>query len=130
MEYSFKEPLAIGRIGRKEEKALGISLTSSVLVYISEEDLNRMAYKRKDTYLSDLEEIKAIIKSPDYVLYKKDLDEFSFLKEYLRNHQFVKVQVKVAHLGTPKRWFLKSVGCPKMDDLLSDDARYGYAKLN
>ena len=130
MEENANGDLLIGRINRKEEKALGLSLTSSVLVYISEDDLDRMAANRPDRYLSDLEQIKTIIKEPDYVLYREDAEQFYFLKEYLKNHEFRKVLVKAAHVGTPKRWMLLSVGCVGNDELRSDDISYGYAKIN
>ena len=119
MNAQTNDDLLIGRINRKEEKALGISLTSSVLIYVQDADLNRMAAKRPNTYLADLEEIGSIIKTPDYVLYR----------EYLRNHDFQKILVKVAHLGTPKRWVLLSVSRTSIEEMRADDIRYGYAKI-
>jgi hypothetical protein len=129
MNTQTNEDLLIGRINRKEEKALGISLTSSVLIYVQDADLNRMAAKRPNTYLADLEEIGSIIKTPDYVLYRDDEEQFYFVREYLRNHDFQKILVKVAHLGTPKRWELLSVSRTSIEEMRADDIRYGYAKI-
>lgn len=129
MNAQTNDDLLIGRINRKEEKALGISLTSSVLIYVQNADLNRMAAKRPNTYLADLEEIGSIIKTPDYVLYRDDEEQFYFVREYLRNHDFQKILVKVAHFGTPKRWVLLSVSRTSIEEMRADDIRYGYAKI-
>ena len=109
---------------------MGLSFASSVLIYVEEEALNKMASRRPSSYLKDLEEISSIIKSPDYVLYREDVDEFYFLKEYLKNHEFKKVLVRIAHLGTPKRWILSSIGLAKTEELEELDVRYGFAKIN
>ena len=79
--------------------------------------------------LADLEEIGSIIKTPDYVLYRDDEEQFYFVREYLRNHDFQKILVKVAHLGTPKRWVLLSVSRTSIEEMRADDIRYGYAKI-
>jgi len=99
-----KEPIKLGRINKACEKALGLSLTSEVAVYMEEDDLNRLAIARPHDYLKTLEEIGAIIKRPDYVRFEKDKEEITYLKEYLQEGAFVKVAVCLSHCGTPKRW--------------------------
>lgn len=97
-------PLKLGRISRKVEKALGLSLVCDVNIYLPQPQLDQLAASRPHDYLKRLDEISGICRDPDYVRYDESNDTFIYLKEYIKDGVFLKVAVDLTHEGDPKRW--------------------------
>ena len=101
------EPIKIGRIARPIERALNISLTGEVSIYMSSSDLDAIAQKRPNSYLKYLEELGAILKNPDFVSFCADHEEMAFVKAYFQDGGFSFVKLTIQRLGAPARWFYK-----------------------
>lgn len=63
------EPLKIGRISRRIEKALGRLYEGDVYVRIAEETLRSLVAKYPTRYLAAIENAKETIKDPDFAAY-------------------------------------------------------------
>lgn len=63
------EPLKIGRISRRIEKALGRLYEGDVYVRIAEETLRSLVAKYPTRYLAAIENAKETIKDPDFAGY-------------------------------------------------------------
>ena len=101
--------IKVGRVARSTERALGISLTGEVAIYVEEEALNRIADRRPKTYLSFVEEIGNILRNPDFVSFDPSREEFTYLKYYFQQKAFTQVYVTVGRKGTPARWFISRI---------------------
>jgi hypothetical protein len=77
-------PIKVGRVNIDVEKALGLVLTSDVSVYIGEEALNDLASRHPENYLSILEEIAKILKTPDFVASE---ELATIVREYRKEHE-------------------------------------------
>ena len=93
-------PLKLGRISRKVEKALGLSLVCDVNIYLPQPQLDQLAASRPHDYLKRLDEISGICRDPDYVRYDESNDTFIYLKEYIKDGVFLKVAVDLTHAQT------------------------------
>lgn len=101
------QPIKVGRIARAIERALGLSLTGEVAIYMRDKDLNALAAKRPTSYLRQIEEIGAILKNPDFVCFASETEEFSFVKGYIREGQLSLVFVRVKRWQT--RWYVEGI---------------------
>lgn len=102
-----QEPIKVGRIARAIERALGLSLTGEVAIYMSAQEVDALAAKRPSTYLRQLEEVGSIIKNPDFVCFDAPSETFSFTRSYIRegvlNMVYVKVRRKAMH------WYVEGI---------------------
>ena len=78
------EPIKIGRIARPTERALGLSLTGEVAIYMDEELVNSLAQRRPADYLSVLEEISSLIHDPDFVSFDEEKEMLVYQKNYYK----------------------------------------------
>ncbi|MFA6620613.1 MAG: hypothetical protein WCS90_05755 [Bacilli bacterium] len=101
-----KESVKLGRINRAVEKALGVDLGEDIWISMDAADLDKMAAKWPNVYLSRLEEASKIIKTPDYAAYSAAKKTLFLIKEYLRNGEFSKV---VLEIEKDKGWHLKVI---------------------
>ena len=104
-------PIKIGRISVAAEKAVGISLTSGVAIYMEEKVLNALAETHPSTYLKVIDEIAKITKNPDFVHYEERGDAFEFVRFYFKSGKFQMVSTHVKHLGRPKKWLYQGMTC-------------------
>lgn len=104
-------PIKIGRISLAVERALGVSLTSDVGIYMEEGDLNALAAARPANYLELIDEIAKITKSPDFVHYQQQEEVIEFVRFYFKAGKFQMVSVYAAHCGKPKRWHYRNMTC-------------------
>ncbi|HBS02444.1 MAG TPA: hypothetical protein DEA63_01045 [Firmicutes bacterium] len=103
--------IRLGKISKRVEKALSLSLTSEVGVYASGDFLDSLAKTYPDHYLKIVDAIgKEILKSPDFVSFEQKKEEFRFLKIYCKNGIFSFWEIRLKHLGKPKKWMLVSFG--------------------
>lgn len=98
------EPLKVGRIPIAVERALNLHLASNVSVYMSNERIATLASEKPKGYLSIIEETTNILHSPDFVCYRKEIEQFLFVKTYVRPAGIRFVGLGVSHIGVPKRW--------------------------
>ena len=101
------EPIKVGRIARAIERALDISLTGEVAIYMKEEEINAMAAKRPSSYLKQLEEIGSILKNPDFVCFDAEKETFVFTRSYIREGILNMVYLKVKRLQ--QRWYVHGI---------------------
>ncbi|MCR5348117.1 MAG: hypothetical protein K6E59_00690 [Bacilli bacterium] len=101
--------LKIGRVARSTERALGISLTGEVAIYIEAEELDHIARKRPTDYLSFIEELGNILREPDFVSFQQEKQELLYLKAYYAKESLNVVCLTICRRGTPQRWFFKSL---------------------
>ena len=102
------EPIKIGRIARPTERALGISLTGEVAIYVDEELVNSLAQRRPADYLSVLEEISSLIHDPDFVSFDEEKEMLVYQKNYYKQGAFESVYLIVKRRKRPIRWYLEA----------------------
>ena len=113
-----EKDIKIGRVNRGVERVLGLALASDVSVWMKEEDLNRLAKEKPDSYLKTIEGIQDILKVPDFVSYDDAEDCLFYVKEFFHNGRFRKVLVVVKHEGTPKAWVFSRMSCPSDETIV------------
>lgn len=97
--------IKVGRISRKIEATLSIDLGSDIFLYVSDEMLRRMAKKRPERYLLDIEELSKMVSKPDYVQYETGKKrEISFVREYWTKESLFKKGIAVFSFA--ERWEL------------------------
>jgi hypothetical protein len=121
-----EEPVKIGRINKATEKALGLSLGENIWVYVTSVDLDTMAKKWPEAYLSRLHEAGTIAKEPDYAAYRKEGNILYLVKEYLKNGSFVKVLLEI--VGEPQ-WHLKAIYPLSAEKAKEIDEKYGIKRI-
>ena len=85
-----KDPVRIGRINIKVEKALGYDFGENIFCYISEEKLREFASRWPSGYLKKVEESAHIMKNPLYVGIDTKNKRLYYIKEYLVNNSSFK----------------------------------------
>ena len=98
------EPIRIGRIARATERALGLSLTGEVGIFMNAKDLDALASKRPNDYLKVLEEIGQIIHDPDFVSFDDKKESIRYVKFYFKEGAFSAVAVGIKKSGRPAKW--------------------------
>ena len=93
----YNEPLKVGRINRATERALDISLSGDVNIYLREEQLNDIASKRPDTYLAYIEELSSILRKPDFVSFDSERQSFFYCRAYAQSGAVQLVFLEVTH---------------------------------
>lgn len=108
-----EDSLKIGRINRATERALGISLSGDVNIYMSNEELDKIAAKRPHDYLRYTQEITTILKTPDFVSFDIGPQSFYFGRFYPQEDRFSWVLVEVKQIGHVYR-FIRILNGGKM----------------
>jgi hypothetical protein len=93
------DPVKLGRIGTKIEKALAVNFGDGIWVYISNAAVDRLAASVPSLYLERLNQASLIIKKPDYVAYDEEKKSLYLIREYLKGIDFVKVVLELASQG-------------------------------
>ncbi|MBO4540870.1 MAG: hypothetical protein J5736_02730 [Bacilli bacterium] len=124
-----EKDIKIGRVNRGVEKALRLSLASDVSVWMKEEDLNKLAKEKPETYLKTIEGIQEILKCPDFVSYRDEEDALFYVKDFFRNGRFRKVLVVLRHEGTPKCWVFSRLSILSQESLLSLSEGYHFVRF-
>ena len=101
------EPIKIGRIARSTERALGLSLTGEVAIYIGEKELDDLAVKMPGSYLKFLHEVTEVLKNPDFVSFDTEKEAFTYEKFYFKDGLFSALFLVVGRGKTPGRWYFK-----------------------
>lgn len=83
-----KDPVRIGRINIKVEKALGYDFGENIFCYISEAKLREFASRWPSGYLRKVEESAHIMRNPLYVGIDTKNKRLYYIKEYLVNNSF------------------------------------------
>ena len=102
-----QEPIKVGRIARAIERALGLSLTGEVAIYMSAADVDALASKRPGTYLKQLEEVGSILKNPEFVCFDQASETFSYTRSYIREGHLNMVYVRVRR--RQMRWYVEAI---------------------
>ena len=110
-------PIKVGRVNIDVEKALGLVLTSDVSVYIGEEALNDLASRHPENYLSILEEMAKILKTPDFVASDAKQTHLAYLRFYCRGSEFRKAFLFLTYEGTPAHWWVQRLSGNEKEDL-------------
>jgi len=85
-----KDPVKIGRVSARIEKALGFNFGENIFCYITEDKLRELSARWPDKYLKKVEEATNIMKEPLYVGIDTTNKKLYFVKEYLVKNQFFK----------------------------------------
>ena len=101
------ESIKVGRIARSTERALGLSLTGEVAIYIGEKDLDDLAARMPNTYLKFLHEVTEILKNPDFVSFDAKNEQFAYTKFYFKDGCFSSLFLLVGRGKTPGKWYFK-----------------------
>lgn len=83
-----KDPVKIGRINTRIEKAINFDLGDNIFCYITEEYLREFVRKWPKDYLKKVEEASNIIKDPHYVGIDTENKLLYFVKDYLVKNIF------------------------------------------
>lgn len=83
-----KDPVKIGRINTRIEKALNYDLGDNIFCYITEARLREFVAKWPKDYLKKIEEASNIIKNPLYAGIDEKNKVLYFIKDYLVKNQF------------------------------------------
>ena len=102
---NIEQPLKIGRIARPTERALGISLTGEVAIYMDDKDLDALVAKRPESYLSFLEELAKIIHDPDFVAFDAEKEELTYHKVFYKDGAFQAMYLLIKRRKDPIRWY-------------------------
>ena len=102
-----EENIKVGRIARSTERALGLSLTGEVSIYITNAELDELARKKPNSYLRFLREITEILKNPDFVSFDQVHEEFVYQKQYFKAAAFQSLYLFVGRGEQPGKWYLK-----------------------
>lgn len=103
------QPIRIGRIARATERALNLSLTGEVNIYMDTKELDALAAKRPNDYLKVLEEIGQIIHDPDFVSFNREEQTIRYVKFYYKEGALSAVAVNVKKKGRPSKWRYESL---------------------
>ncbi|MCQ2800134.1 MAG: hypothetical protein MJ228_05235 [Bacilli bacterium] len=85
-----KDPVKVGRINARIEKALGYNFGENIFCFITEDKLREFSVRYPDKYLKKVEEATNIMKEPLYVGIDEEKKRLYFIKEYLVKNQFFK----------------------------------------
>ena len=103
------EPIKIGRINRSSIRALKISLTGELSIYMSAKELDAIAVKRPHDYLSVIEELSHIVREPDYVAFQKRPERLIYGKTFFRDGAFQNVYLSIGRGQTPGKWYYEGM---------------------
>ena len=78
-----KDPVKIGRINTRIEKAIDYDFGDNIFCYITEDTLREFVAKWPKDYLRKVEEASNIIKDPHYVGIDEEGRLLYFIKDYL-----------------------------------------------
>ena len=101
------EPIKVGRIARSTERALGLSLTGEVSIYISASELDAIARRMPNGYLRFLQEVTSILKNPDFVSFDGQKEEFAYMRFYFKNGSFSALYLYVGRGEEVGKWYFK-----------------------
>ena len=101
------ECFKVGRIARSTERALGLSLTGEVSIYIPGDDLDELAGRMPTGYLRFLREVTEILKNPDFVSFDEAREEFIYQKQYFKAGFFQAMFLFVGRGEEPGKWYFK-----------------------
>ncbi len=101
------EPIKVGRIARSTERALGLSLTGEVSIYIAETELDAIARKMPTGYLRFLQEVTSILKNPDFVCFDQKKEEFAYMRFYFKGGSFSSLYLYVGRGQEVGKWYFK-----------------------
>ena len=103
------QPIRIGRIARATERALSLSLTGEVNIYMEAKELDALAAKRPNDYLKVLEEIGQMIHDPDFVSFHRESQSIQYVKFYYKEGALSAVCVTIKKKGRPSKWRYESL---------------------
>ncbi len=97
----------VGRIARSTERALGLSLTGEVSIYIPNDELDGLTERMPNGYLRFLREVTEILKNPDFVSFDENKEEFVYHKQYFKGGFFQAMYLFVGRGSIPGKWYFK-----------------------
>ena len=95
--------LKIGKIKKKVETTLGISLPGDRGLYVGRAYLDALARRHPQDYLAILEEATSIASDPDFVSFSLETETLSYYRVYFKK-EFVVVGVSFLPQGMPRSW--------------------------
>ena len=98
--------LKIGRINKRMEEAMAISLASDMAIYVEDAMLDQLARDYPSSYLLILEEIKEAIRKPDAFSFSLKKNELTFIRLYSKQSDLYALSASVISRGRPKKWVL------------------------
>ena len=86
----------IGTLSDKIINILNLSYITDKNIYIGETNIEHMKTSHPDDYSKYKDKIPEILKNPDYIGKNSKDDSIEFVKEFIINHEYVKVAVRVS----------------------------------
>ena len=96
----------IGTLSDKIINILNLSYITDKNIYIGETNIEHMKTSHPDDYSKYKDNIPEILKNPDYICNNSTDDSIEFVKEFIINHEYVKVAVRVS---SKNRLYARSV---------------------
>lgn len=103
-----QQAITLGKIRKKVEETLQISLPGDHKLYAETRFLDDLARRRPQDYLALLEETRHIILDPDFVSFDEERESLTYYRSYF-DHGFVVVGAKFSPHGVPRGWCLVSL---------------------
>lgn len=123
-----KEPVRIGRINAKTEKALEIDLKENIFCYITEARLREFVNKWPKDYLRKLEEASNIIKEPLYAGIDEENKLLYLIKDYIvKGKSFKKAGLVMSFKGQLQIQDIISFDDKKLEEL-SKNTKFAQVK--
>lgn len=105
--------IKLGRISKKVEAKMGVSVCNDVSIYLLETMANSYARDYPTSYLSLIEEIAFSIKKPDAFSFSLERNELVFLRLYPQGNELFLLKTVVGQTGKPRKWVIKSFTASK-----------------
>ncbi|MCR5079040.1 MAG: hypothetical protein K6B65_03865 [Bacilli bacterium] len=99
--------IKIGRINKKVEERMGVSLSNDIAIYLLEPMADNLAREHPTSYLSLIEEMALTIKRPDAFSYCGERNELLYLRLYPKGKELFLLKVSVIQSGRPLKWVVK-----------------------
>ncbi len=105
--------LKIGRIGKKIEEAMGVSIANDPSIYVLDLTLDDLARRYPESYLSILSEVKEAIKKPDSFSFDIEHGVLMFFRLIPKGKELFLLIAKVSSKGSPRKFVLSSISATK-----------------
>ncbi|MDO5330588.1 MAG: hypothetical protein Q4F15_04095 [Bacillota bacterium] len=123
------EDLRLGRISKKVERGLGISLPFGAGVYLRSWDMDLLVSRYPDRYLLLLEQMRTIMNRPCLSFFDQKAESIYLFKRYGRKQPKTTVGIRIAALGKPKRWWIRGMRSYEIEEMNRMKSLYPFAEF-
>lgn len=99
-------PKVVGTISDRVSHVLGLNIETGTPIYLGESNIQHMLQRHPADYQKYGDKIPEILANPDYVGTNPTDSSIEYVKEFLINHEYVKVAVRISGTG---KYFARSL---------------------